>query len=65
MLIQQQKTNLLVFLSNVFNFLVTTSINKTESSSDFIILIVSFITSFKINKVNHFLAFRAPVRLIL
>ena len=35
-------------------------INISESSNYFTILIISFISSFKINKVNHFPAFTAP-----
>ena len=43
-----------------FIVLVTPSINTPESSDDFIILIISFISPFKINKVNPFPALTAP-----
>ena len=41
-------------------FIVTPSINTPECSNDFIILIISFISLFKINKVNPFPALTAP-----
>ena len=47
-----------------FTVSVTTSINTPESSSDFIILITSFISSFDINKVNAFPGLTAPFPLI-
>ena len=40
------------------------SINTFESSNDFMILIISFLSSFKMNKVNHFPALTAPFGLI-
>ena len=43
---------------------VTPSINTLESSNDWIILIISFIFSFKVNKVNHFHPLTAPFPLI-
>ena len=38
---------------------VIPSINTSESSSDFLILIISFISSFEINEINPFLALTA------
>ena len=43
-----------------FTVSVTPPINKPKSSSDFMILIISFISSFKMNKVNPFSALAAP-----
>ena len=40
------------FFISYFTVSVTPSINTPESSNDFMILIISFISSFKINKVN-------------
>ena len=57
-----QEIRLLFFLS--FNASVTPSINTPRSSNDFMILIISFISSFEINKVNPFPAFTAPFPLI-
>ena len=42
------------FLISCFTISVTPSANTPESSNDFIILIISFISSFEINKVNAF-----------
>ena len=55
---------LLVFLFHCFTVSVTASINTPESSNDIIILIISFISSFEINKVNPFPALTAPFLLI-
>ena len=44
-----------------FTVSVTPSINTPESSSDLMILIISFISSFEMNKVNHFPALAAPI----
>ena len=41
------------------------SINTFESSNDFMILIIPFISSFEINKVNPFPALTAPFPLIV
>ena len=48
---------LLFFIS--FTVSVTPLINKPESSDDFIIFIISFISSFEIYKVNTFPALAA------
>ena len=48
-----------------FTVSVPPSINTPESSNDFIILIISFISSFEINKVNPFPALTAPFVFIL
>ena len=44
------------FFVSFFTVSVTPSINATESSNDVIILIISFMASFKTNKVNPLLA---------
>ena len=44
---------------------VTPSINTSEFSNDCIILIISFISSFQINKVNHFPALTALFPLLI
>ena len=43
----------LIFIS-CFTFSIASSINIPQFSSDFTILVISFISSFKINKVNPF-----------
>ena len=48
------------FFTSCFTVSVTSSINTPESSNDFIILIISFIFSFKINKVNPFPTLTTP-----
>ena len=52
------------FYISSFTFSVAPSINTPESSNGFIIFIISFISSFEINKVNHFPAQTAPLLLI-
>ena len=47
-----------------FTVSITSSINTPESSNDFMVLIKSFISSFKINNVNPFTALAAPFSLI-
>ena len=47
-----------------FTVSVTPSNNKPESSNEFLILIISVISSFKINKVNPFPPVTAPFLLI-
>ena len=54
----------LVFLITCSAVSVTPSINIFESSNDFMILIISFISPFKINKVNPFSTLTAPFPLI-
>ena len=44
----------------MFYFSVTPWINTPESSYDFTILIISFISSFERNKLNPFLSLAAP-----
>ena len=48
------------FFISCFTVSVTPSVNTTKFSNDFVILIISFISSFKINKVNHFPPLTAP-----
>ena len=52
------------FFISSFTVSVTPSMNTPESSNDFIILIISFISLFEINKVNPFPALTAPFPLI-
>ena len=52
------------FFISCFTVSVTPSINTPESSNDFMIVIISFIFSFEINKVNPFPALTAPFPLI-
>ena len=60
MLIQYQEIHLLVFFISCFTVPVTPSINTPECSSDLMSLIISFLSSFKMNKVNPFPALTAP-----
>ena len=48
------------FFFSSFHVSVTPSINTHESSNNFIIFVISFISSFKINKINPFPALKAP-----
>ena len=48
------------FFISCFTVSVTPSIGTPESSNDFVILILSFISLFEINKVNPFPALTAP-----
>ena len=52
------------FFVSCFNVSVTPSINTPESSNDFMVLIISFISSLEINKVNPFPALTAHFPLI-
>ena len=52
------------FFVSFFTVSVTPSINTTESSYDVIILIISFMATFKTNKVNPFPALTAPFPLV-
>ena len=52
------------FFISCFTVSVTPSINTHESSNDFIVSIILFISSFEINKVNPFLALITPFSLI-
>ena len=52
------------FLTSCFTASVSPSIITPKSSNDFMILIMSFIFSFKVNKVNPFPALRGPFPLI-
>ena len=54
----------LLFFISYFTVSVTLSMNMPESSKDFMILIISFISSFEINKVNLFPDLRASFPLI-
>ena len=57
--LQISKKSAFLFFSR-FTVSVTLSINKSESSSYFMILIRSFIPSFETNKVDPFHALTAP-----
>ena len=52
------------FFTSYFTVSVTPSINTPESSNDFMILIISFISSFEINKLNRLPTLTAPLPLI-
>ena len=54
-----QQICLTEFLISCFTVSVTQSINTPKSSNDFLMLIISFISSFKINKVKLFPALTA------
>ena len=53
------------FFISCFTVSVTHSINRLESSCDFMILIISFISSLDINNVNTFPALTAPFPICL
>ena len=59
-----QQICLTEFFISCFTVSVTQSINTPKSSNDFLMLIISFISSFKINKVKLFPALTAPFPLI-
>ena len=59
-----QEISLLVFLFHAFTVSVTPLINTPDSSKNFMILIISFLSSFEINKVNAFRSLTAPFPLI-
>ena len=59
-LTELQEIYLFVFFISCFTVSVTPSINTSKSSNDFIILIISFISLFEINKVNPFPALTTP-----
>ena len=65
MLTKLQEIRLLELFISCFPVSVTPSINTTKSSNDFISLIILFISSFEVNKVNYFPALTAPFLLIL
>ena len=56
----QEEIHILVFFISLFTVSVIPSINTFEYPNDFMILIISFISSFKIDKVNPFPALTAP-----
>ena len=60
LLTKLQEICFLVFFISSFTVSVTPSINTPESSNDSMIIIILFISSFKINKVNPFPALTAP-----
>ena len=60
-----QKSPSSCFFVSRFTTSVTPSINIPESSNYFMILIIFFISSFKIIKLNRFLTLTAPFPLIL
>ena len=55
-----QEIHLLHFFISRFTVSVTASINTPESSNVFMILIISFISSFEIYKINLFPSLTAP-----
>ena len=57
-LTRQEEIHLLVFFNLCFTVSIMPSINTFESSNDFMILIISFISSFEMNKVILFLDLR-------
>ena len=59
-----QEIHLLVLFISSFTVSLTPSINTPEYSNDFMILIISFISPFEINKINLFPALTAPFPLI-
>ena len=59
-----QEIGLLVFLISCFTVSVTASIKTSESSNGLMILIISFISSLEINKVNLSPTLTAPLPLI-
>ena len=59
-----QEICLLVFFISCFTVSVTPSINTLVSCIDFMIFIISFISAFKINKVNPFSVLTPPFPLI-
>ena len=63
MLTKLQEIHLVVFNSS-FTVSVTPSSSTPEYSDGFMILKISFISSFEINKVNFFPALEAPFLLI-
>ena len=65
MLTKPQEICLFGFFISSFTVLVAPSINTPGSFNDFMILMISFITLFKMNKVNVFSALTAPVPLIV
>ena len=56
--------SLFFFFISCFIVSIMLSINTFESSNDYIILIISFISSFKLSKVNPFPALTASFPLI-
>ena len=62
--VKHQKS-ILPFFTSCSTISITPSINNLESSSDFIILIISSISSFEVEKVNPFPTLKAPFSLIL
>ena len=59
-----QEISLFVFSISCFTVSISPSINTPESTNDFMILIISFISSLEVNKVNPFIALTATVALI-
>ena len=54
LLTKHQEIRLLVFFVSFFTDSVTPSVNTLKFSNDFMILVILFISSFEINKVNLF-----------
>ena len=65
MLTKPQEICRLVFFISSFTVSVIPSINAPEFSNDFMILIISFIPLFEMNKVNPFPDLQAPVPLFV
>ena len=53
-----------MFFISSFTVSITLSTDTLEFSNDFIVIIISFISSFKVNKVNPFPNLTAPFLLI-
>ena len=60
-----QEISVLGFFISCFTVSVTPTINAPKTSNDFMILLISFISSFEIKKVNPFHALATPSLLIL
>ena len=61
---QEELHFLLLFLVSFFTASTVPSISRPDFFSDFTIVIISFMSSFEKNKVNHFLTRMAPRPLI-
>ena len=62
---QQEEIHLLVFLISCSTVSLAPSINTSEFSRDFTVLVMSSIPSFEMNKVNPFPALAASCSLFL
>ena len=64
MLTKCWKKSAVLFFISCFTVSVIPSVNTFDSSNDFMVLVISFISSFEINKVNPFPTLTAPFPLI-